>query len=203
MKLLWKQVITVGILSGLLLVATGCGSLTGNAPAPTKTPKARPSPSPTATRVPPTPTPTPTLAPPIASGTISLGGAGEPIVLNLDKGTTSNDLAPSAGDIELVKPGALPGAISCVLIVVGQSKLVSLGKVDFKSITIIQLVQQTYNQSFLSCNNDATNELQTGDVFAVKTNGNNLAKVLVVGYTASGGSYRIKLQWATYTPGGS
>lgn len=201
MKPLWKQVITVGMLSGLLLVATGCGISIGNAPAPTRTPTARPSPSPTPTPVPPTPTPT--LAPPISSGTISLGGAGEPIVLNLDKGTTSGDLAPNAGDIELIKPGALPGATSCVLIVVGQSKLASLGKVDFKSITIIQLVQQTYNHSFLSCNNDATNELQTGDVFAVKTNGNNLAKVLVVGYTASGGSYRIKLQWATYTPGGS
>lgn len=201
MKLLWKQAITVGTLSGLLLAAAGCGSSTGNAPALTKTPTTRPSPSPTPTRVPPTPTPT--LAPPIASGTISLGGASEPIVLSLDKGTTSSDLAPSAGDIELITPGALPGATSCVLIVVGQSKLANLGKVDFKSITIVQLVQQTYNHTFLSCNNDATNELQTGDVFAVKTNGNNLAKVLVVGYTASGGSYRIKLQWATYTPGGS
>lgn len=203
MKLMWKQVITVGMLSGLLLVATGCGISTGNAPAPTKTPTARPSPTLTPTPVPPTATPTPTLAPPIASGTISLGGAGEPIVLNLDKGTTSSDLAPSSGDIELIKPGTLPGATSCVLIVVGHSKLASLGKIDFKGITIIQLVQQTYNQTFLSCTNDTTNELQIGDVFAVKTNGNNLAKVLVVGYTASGGSYRIKLQWATYTPGGS
>ncbi len=197
MALLWKRVIIAGMLPGLLVFAAGCGESTGNTPGGTPTVVRSPSPTPTSV----SPTPTPTLPPPVSTGTISLGGSGEPNVLNLDNGKTSSELVPSSGDLELVKPGDLPGATGCTLLVVGQAKLVRLGKVDFSSITIVQLVQQTYSQSFLSCNNDATNELQMGEVFAVKTNGKNLAKVLVAGYTASGGAYSIKLQWATYVPG--
>jgi hypothetical protein len=78
---------------------------------------------------------------------------------------------------------------------VGQNgaTLVNLGVVDFASLTPDTLSSLTYGSTPIPGNNDATNQLVAGDVFAVHTTGGNYAKVKVVTY-----GYDLHIQWATY-----
>ena len=73
------------------------------------------------------------------------------------------------------------------------AKIVNLGNVPFASVTASSLQLLTYGTTPIPGNNDATNKLINGDVFAVQTNAGNFAKVLVVAY-----GYNIELQWVTY-----
>jgi hypothetical protein len=73
------------------------------------------------------------------------------------------------------------------------ARIVNLGVVDFNSITAERLKTLPYGPTPIPGNNDATNQLVTGDVFAVLTNQGNYAKVLVINY-----GYNLNIQWVTY-----
>jgi hypothetical protein len=71
--------------------------------------------------------------------------------------------------------------------------IVNLGAVPFSSVLPETLAGLAYSTMPLNGNDDATNELVTGDVFAVRTNAGHFAKVLVTAY-----GYYMKVQWVTY-----
>lgn len=71
--------------------------------------------------------------------------------------------------------------------------LANVGHVGFGSITPDTLSSLTYATTPIVGNNDATNQLTTNDVFAVRTSSGNYAKVKVVAY-----GYDLQLQWVTY-----
>lgn len=73
------------------------------------------------------------------------------------------------------------------------AQVVNLGIVDFNAITPDTLASLTYSSTPIIGNNDATNKLVNGDVFAVRTNKGNYAKVQVMAY-----GYNIQLRWVTY-----
>ena len=75
----------------------------------------------------------------------------------------------------------------------GTAKIVNLGVTDFASITPDTLSSLTYSTTPITGNNDASNKLVTGDVFAVLTNQGNYSKVKVVSY-----GYNMQIQWVTY-----
>ncbi len=138
-------------------------------------------------------------ASPISTGTVILGESGGPNAINLDLGTVSNTLSTGirSGDIELIKPGDLPGASQCMLSAIGKSQLTNLGVGSFDQITPRSLERLSYNSSYLYCGNDLSNQLTTGDIFAVHTNSGNYAKVLVISYNPN---FVIQIKWATYAP---
>ena len=71
--------------------------------------------------------------------------------------------------------------------------IVNLGIVDFNATTADGLQTLAYGTTPIPGNNDATNKLVAGDVFAVRTNQGNYAKVKVVAY-----GYDLNIQWVTY-----
>lgn len=71
--------------------------------------------------------------------------------------------------------------------------IVNLGSVDFGSLTCGELRSETYASAPIDGNNDATNLLTTGDVFAVRTDQGNYAKVQVLSY-----GYDLELKFVTY-----
>jgi hypothetical protein len=71
--------------------------------------------------------------------------------------------------------------------------LVNLGHVDFNSLTPDTLSSLTYSSTPIPGNNDPTNRLVAGDVFAVHTTNGNYAKVKVTTY-----GYDLHIQWVTY-----
>jgi hypothetical protein len=75
------------------------------------------------------------------------------------------------------------------------AEIVNLGSVSFAGITESYLAGLTYGTTPIDGNNDATNQLVTGDVFAVLTVGGNYSKVEVTDY-----GYDIGLQYVTYAP---
>jgi len=75
----------------------------------------------------------------------------------------------------------------------GGAKLVNLGVVSYAAITAAELQALSYGTTPINGNNDATNKLINGDVFAVRTNAGNYAKVQVVTY-----GYDITVRWTTY-----
>lgn len=76
---------------------------------------------------------------------------------------------------------------------VGGASIVNLGKVNFNSVTPAVLQSLVYSKTPIPGNNDATNQLVNNDVFAVRTNAGNIAKIKVVQY-----GYDMKIQWETY-----
>ena len=76
------------------------------------------------------------------------------------------------------------------------ARIVNLGTVSFNSITHAELQNLTYGTIPIPGNTDSTNQLVTGDVFAVLTNASNYTKVKVVEY-----GYDMKIQWVTYRLG--
>ncbi len=73
------------------------------------------------------------------------------------------------------------------------ARLLNLGNVDFNSLTADGLQKLTYQATPIPGNNDLTNKLIPGDVFAVKTAQGNYAKVRVLTY-----GYNLGIQWVTY-----
>jgi hypothetical protein len=73
--------------------------------------------------------------------------------------------------------------------------IVNLGAADFGALTAPGLQALAYAATPIPGNDDATNQLVTGDVFAVRTAEGNYAKVLVVAY-----GYNMEIQWVTYAP---
>lgn len=68
-----------------------------------------------------------------------------------------------------------------------------LGCVDFDTLLPALLQTLGYNNSPIIGNNDATNQLVNGSVFAVRTNRGNFAKVQVLEY-----GYNLTLRWSTH-----
>ncbi|MEO8970867.1 MAG: protein kinase [Ktedonobacteraceae bacterium] len=75
----------------------------------------------------------------------------------------------------------------------GSATIVNLGSVDFNALNFTALQGESYGTTPIDGNNDSSNQLVNGDVFAVHTNGGNYAKVQVVNY-----GYNIQIQWVTY-----
>ncbi|MDX6695678.1 MAG: hypothetical protein QOF02_3281 [Blastocatellia bacterium] len=73
------------------------------------------------------------------------------------------------------------------------AKIVNLGAVDFNALTHVELQALPYGTTPIPGNNDASNKLVNGDVFAVLTNAGNFAKIKVVNY-----DYNMKVEWVTY-----
>src|SRR5262249_38771126 len=78
----------------------------------------------------------------------------------------------------------------------GTSTLANLGFVNFDSVTAPQLIAAPYTSIPIIGNDDGSNQLQTGDVFAVHTSEGNYAKVLVTSY-----GYDLGIRWVTYQIG--
>ena len=57
--------------------------------------------------------------------------------------------------------------------------IVNLGVVDFTALSSAALQKLAYGSTPIPGNNDSTNQLVNGDVFAVRTRSGNFAKVLV------------------------
>lgn len=71
--------------------------------------------------------------------------------------------------------------------------ILNLGAVDFTTLSASGLQKLPYSTTPIPANNDATNKLVNGDVFAVHTSAGNFAKVLVVTY-----GYDLTIEWVTY-----
>lgn len=76
---------------------------------------------------------------------------------------------------------------------VGGARIVNLGRVAWSSVTHATLQTLTYGTTPIPGNNDASNQLVDGDVFAVRTNAGNYAKVQVLDY-----GYDMMIKWMTY-----
>ncbi len=87
-------------------------------------------------------------------------------------------------------------AIHRRMVPTGGARIVNLGHIDFASLDSAALQLLTYGTSAINGDNDASNQLTPGDVFAVRTNAGNYAKVLVQAY-----GYDLHIQWATYKLG--
>ncbi len=152
-------------------------------PSPTATNTATPTPTPTRT---PTPAPTATPVPIISSGTWTLQGT---YTFDFDTGVQ----APSSGadvhwNIQTLNP-----VMQAQMVPLSSATLVNLGIVNFNNITLAKLQSYSYSTTPIDGNNDSTNQLVNGDVFAVHTSSGNYAKVLVLSY-----GYNIQIQWVTY-----
>lgn len=84
-------------------------------------------------------------------------------------------------------------AVIRVMAPLNSAQIVNLGSVNYASLTPDTLSSLTYSTTPIDGNNDASNQLVTGDVFAVETTSGNFAKVLVVAY-----GYNMSIQWTTY-----
>ena len=73
------------------------------------------------------------------------------------------------------------------------AQITNLGVIDFNAITPDTLSSLTYSTTPIDGNNDPSNKLVTGDVFAVLTTSGNYAKVKVLSY-----GYNMTIQWVTY-----
>jgi hypothetical protein len=71
--------------------------------------------------------------------------------------------------------------------------IVNLGQVDYEAFDGHRLSTLTYGSTPLTGNPNASNQLVTGDVFAVRTTEGRFAKVQVVQY-----GYDLQLRWVAY-----
>ena len=125
----------------------------------------------------------------VSAGTATLKGT---FLFDLDAGVESlpgTDLAPMDIWWEQMTVGTAQMTPN------GGASTINLGAVNFSSLSAANLQALAYGSTPIDGNNDATNQLVTGDVFAVKTTSGNLAKVLVVSY-----GYNMVIQWVTYLP---
>ena len=79
----------------------------------------------------------------------------------------------------------------------GTATLVNLGVRDFDSLDGDLLSKLSYTRTPILGNDDRTNQLVNGDVFAVRSTDGNFAKVKVVSYARD-----IGVQWVTFRVGG-
>lgn len=75
----------------------------------------------------------------------------------------------------------------------GNARIANIGVTNFNSITADVLQTLPYSTAPINGNDDPSNRLVPGDVFAVFTNQGNFAKVEVLQY-----GYNLKIQWTTY-----
>lgn len=80
----------------------------------------------------------------------------------------------------------------------GGTQFAYIGKTKFETISFDRLKALTYNRTPIEGNDDATNRLQQGTVFAVLTRQGNYSKVQVLDY-----GYNLKIRWETYAGGAS
>ncbi|MBV8811060.1 MAG: hypothetical protein JO033_20520 [Acidobacteriaceae bacterium] len=73
------------------------------------------------------------------------------------------------------------------------ASILNLGVVDFASVTANNLEFLPFAKTPIPGNNDPSNKLVAGDVFAVRTTQGNFAKVKVTTY-----GYDLQIQWVTY-----
>ena len=125
-----------------------------------------------------------------ATGIVSKGTA-------LLKGTWVFDCETGIQDGNLNGPGDIwweqIDSIRRQMMPVGGASIINLGKTTFTSLTPAILQAQTYSKASIPGNNDASNQLIPGDVFAVRTNAGNVCKIKVIQY-----GYHLKIQWVTY-----
>ncbi|HEY7124616.1 MAG TPA: hypothetical protein VH540_11740 [Ktedonobacterales bacterium] len=197
----WNLVVCFCALAGLLLSSAACGQTStssAGSQASTPTPTATPSPTPTAS---PTDAPTANGLPAgvLLSGRAPFGGQRGPFSLNLDTGKAGT--SPDQGDFFLVAETARDGNTPnyCAVVSLGNAAFVNLGNVDFNSVTLAQLKRASYGQNLLRCftNADGSNQLTSGDVFAVFTNGHHYAKVLVESNNFVP-ALAVTFQWVTF-----
>jgi hypothetical protein len=79
------------------------------------------------------------------------------------------------------------------MVPINNARIVNLGVVGFNAITSDTLQYLPYGTTPIHGNNDATNKLVPGDVFAVLTKQGNYAKVKVLSY-----GYDLNIKWVTY-----
>lgn len=117
----------------------------------------------------------------VSSGSATLQGT---YLFDLDTGVEGN-----SGDIWWEQVDAV------VRQMVPQSgaTLVNLGAVDYNALNSAALQALTYTSTPIVGNNDASNQLTPGDVFAVLTKTGNYSKVQVLAY-----GYDLQIQWETY-----
>ena len=87
-------------------------------------------------------------------------------------------------------------AVQRQMVPIGGAKIANLGHVDFNAVTTATLQSLTYGAAPIHGNNDASNKLTNGDVFAVHTNAGNYCKIKVLSY-----GYDLHIQWVTYKVG--
>jgi hypothetical protein len=120
----------------------------------------------------------------VSSGTVTLHGT---YTFNLDTGIEGGSL--TTDDLWWEQQTD----VQRQMMPLGAAQLVNLGLVDFAALTALQLKDLTYGSAPIPANNDATNQLVNGTVFAVRTNSGHFAKVQVLTY-----GYDLHIQWVTY-----
>jgi hypothetical protein len=120
----------------------------------------------------------------VAQATTTLKGT---FILDLDTGVQSGATAP--GDIWWDQQTAVARQMAPV----GGATIVNLGAVDYGALTAAGLQTLTYGTTPIPGNDNSSNKLTNGDVFAVHTNKGNYAKIQVLSY-----GYDIEIQWVTY-----
>jgi len=138
------------------------------------------------------------------SGKISVLDLIRPLVATVSQGTTviqgtwtfdceTGALgAGAAGDVWWEQETATQRRMTPV----AGAKIVNLGHVSWSSVTAATLQTLAYGTTPINGDNDASNDLTDGDVFAVLTNAGNYAKVQVLHY-----DYNMTVRWATYRVG--
>ncbi|MEN3335544.1 MAG: hypothetical protein V7641_4909 [Blastocatellia bacterium] len=113
------------------------------------------------------------------------------------KGTWAFDCETGALSASLSGPGDIwweqIDQVKRQMVPVSGASIVNLGKVDFNSLTPEVLQALVYGNTPIPGNDDATNQLIKHDVFAVRTNSGNVAKIKVDKY-----AYDMKIDWVTY-----
>lgn len=113
------------------------------------------------------------------------------------KGTWVFDCETGIQDGNLNGPGDIwweqIDSIRRQMMPVSGASIVNLGRVNFTSVTPTILQAQSYGKAPIPGNNDASNQLVSGDVFAVRTNAGNFCKIKVLLY-----GYNLSIQWVTY-----
>ena len=120
----------------------------------------------------------------VSSGTTTLKGT---FTFDLDTGVEGGPAANS--DIWWDQQTA----VSRQMVPQNGAGILNLGVANFAAITSNNLEFLPYAATPIDGNNDATNKLVAGNVFAVRTKSGNLAKVSVVTY-----GYDLQIQWVTY-----
>jgi DNA-binding beta-propeller fold protein YncE len=82
------------------------------------------------------------------------------------------------------------------MVPISGAQIVNLGHVNFDAVTSASLQSLSYSTTPIAGNNDPSNQLTTGDVFAVRTNAGNFCKIQVLAY-----GYDMHIRWATYKVG--
>jgi hypothetical protein len=73
------------------------------------------------------------------------------------------------------------------------ARITNIGVTSFYGVSAAELQSLSYSDTPICGNDDATNLLVNGDVFAVLTNNGNYAKVQVISY-----GYDLEIRWRTY-----